>query len=82
MKVQLAPIHIKFMIACYTSPEPMAQLSERHWNSTAGVNVREWLLQQGLIDEHNKATERGEAWVEFICKTPLPEKKWILPDGH
>jgi len=77
--MMMAPIHIKFMIACYTTSEPMEQLGERHWNSTAGLAIREWLFENELIDTHNRATEKGVAWVKFICSTPLPVSKWMLP---
>ncbi len=80
-KMNLAPIHITFMMACYTSLEPEAQLGERHWNSPGGKETRSWLIQNELIDGNNRATDRGEAWVRFICDTPLPEKKWVRPDN-
>ena len=82
MSLNLAPIHITFMMACYTSHEPMAQLGERHWNSDGGKSTRKWLLENKLIDADNRATDRGDAWVGFICKTPLPVAEWILPDGR
>lgn len=83
--INLAPIHITFMIACYTSSEPEAQLGERHWNSPAGMDTRGWLLQNELIDGDNRVTERGKEWVNYICETPLPVKKWVYPprtDSH
>ena len=77
--MSLAPIHIIFMLSCYTSTDPKTELGEAHWNSTAGKDVRNWLLSTKLVDEKYRATDRGRAWVRFICDTPLPEQVWINP---
>lgn len=78
----MAPIYITFMLACHTSADPEAHLRSEHWGSSVGLEVRAWLLAQGLIDEHNCSTDRGKKWVGFICATPLPEQKWILPERN
>ena len=75
----MKPITIKFMLACYCSPEPAEHVGLEQWISPAGVEVRYWLGAQGLIDDNNRATERGEAWVRAICETPLPIPVWALP---
>jgi hypothetical protein len=36
-------------------------------------------MAHDLIDMDHKSTERGKAWVDFICATPLPEQCWKLP---
>lgn len=74
------PIHINFMMACYTSPNPEEELGEAHWGSEGGQSARAWLKKEGLIGDDNRATARGAAWIGFICATPLPEMKWILPE--
>lgn len=76
---KLAPIYIKFMLACYVGTNPHEQLGERCWNSSAGNDVRDYLQFHGLIDGENRPTDRGKAWVDFICSTPLPEVSWTLP---
>jgi hypothetical protein len=44
------------------------------WDSPAGIETREWLKRNGLIDpETEDATARGIRWVTAICNTPLPE---------
>jgi hypothetical protein len=75
----MAPITINFMLACYTSASPPAQLSEGQWNSPSGQEARAWLRDNGLVDNSYNATERGKAWVQFICSTPLPVAVWTLP---
>lgn len=77
---QRAPILIDFMLACYTRPEPCEALGEAHWDSPAGRQTRLWLRENDLIDDNYRPTERGAAWVRFICDTPLPVAVWTLPE--
>jgi hypothetical protein len=74
------PIRITFMISCYVNPDPESTLGSTHWNSQAGFETRRWLKENNLIDEDNKATERGKAWIEMFCSTPLPIAKWVHPN--
>lgn len=78
---KLAPIHITFMIAFYTRGEnAIDEIGEACWHSQKGLEVRRFLIDEGLIDSDNgHVTDRGEAWVDFICSTPLPEMSWTLP---
>ncbi len=75
---EVSPLMIKIMLVCYAFAEPSDMGTE--WHSPAGVECRKWLLEQNLIGPTQRATKRGEAWVKFICSTPLPVHKWILPD--
>jgi hypothetical protein len=80
-----APITITFMLACHTSPEPAQRLGVDHWDSPIGREVRQWLIDNDLIDHDNRSTPKGRAWVEFIINTPLPVATWVLPprgNGH
>jgi hypothetical protein len=77
---KLAPIYINFMLNCHFSADPRETITADHWDSKAGHEVRVWLRAEGLIDDENRSTERGRAWVEFICQTPLPEAKWVMPE--
>jgi hypothetical protein len=76
----VAPIAVNFMLACYVTPIPAEHLGHAVWNSGAGLETRKWLQDNGLINEDNRATKRGEAWVEYICATPLPVARWGLPE--
>lgn len=79
--MRLAPIHITFMMACHCSPQPEQELGSDHWNSTAGRETRQWLLDEALIDSDNRSTSRGVAWIEVICQTPLPVQQWVKPEA-
>ena len=67
-----APIIIEFMLNCYFSHSPEVNLGRHRWDSPAGRETRRWLLMQRLIDDNNRPTDRGEAWVKAICSTPIP----------
>lgn len=75
----VSPLCIKLMFACYVTPEPAIYFGA-DWNSPAASECRRWLQENGLITDKYEATERGKAWVEFICATPLPQQSWILPE--
>ena len=74
----VSPLTIDIMLACYVSPEPQSIMGTT-WASAAGVSVRQWLRRNDLIDDRERATERGKAWVKFICATPMPVATWTMP---
>jgi len=41
------------------------------------------LLKNDLVSlDHQgriRATEKGRVWIEMLCRTPLPEQRWIDP---
>lgn len=76
----VTPIAITFMFACYYAADPESYLGTAHWNSEAGRGTRLWLFREQLIGPDNKATSRGIAWVNYICHTPLPVEKWVIPE--
>jgi len=76
-----APIYITFMLACFYSADPEAELGSDHWNSKAGRKTRDWLVRKGLVKIPGFIpTDRGKAWVKYLCDTPLPKCCWILPE--
>lgn len=76
----VTPLIIRVMLACHVSSEPDRQFAVEQWGSTACEGARAWLMDNGLIDGELQATERGRAWVHFICAVPLPVAQWVLPD--
>lgn len=79
MTFEASPLMINIMLACHVSHDAAANLGDRVWNSEASQVARAWLLSQGLIDPHNRSTERGRVWVEHICSTPPPVQVWVRP---
>lgn len=76
----VSPLTIELMLQCYCSNNPAANIGERRWNSEAAREARAWLLAEGLVNADERPTDRGKAWVHFICATPLPRMKWTMPD--
>jgi hypothetical protein len=72
------PLVIRMMLACYYSADPASECGAT-WDSTEGQSARGYLFNNRLIDETSKATERGEAWVNMVCATPLPKQVWADP---
>jgi hypothetical protein len=72
-----APIVLKIMLACWTSPTPMDEVGEAVWNSRAGQQTRGYLMHEGLVSDDYFVTPRGEAWISAFCNVPLP----IAPGG-
>lgn len=81
-----APIYLNFMITiAICGDQAENQLGRDHWNSPAGKAVRKWLCDEGLVRHLTnegdwdhwfyEATERGRAWIEHCCATPLPVSK-------
>jgi len=74
----MTPLHIELMIHYYAHCEPT-------YNPEAPA-VKEYtldLLKEGLIDESATSgsgyvsTDKGKAFVEKICETPIPVQTWI-----
>jgi hypothetical protein len=68
----VTPLHIRLMIACYTSPAPWDQLGRHVWESDAGKLYRAHLRDSGLVGDNWRATRRGEEWLRRMMATPLP----------
>lgn len=79
--LEVSPLTIQIMLACFCTPEPSAWFEAEQWTSRAAIDARAWLCTNGLITqaEEPRATDKGKAWVGFICATPLPVPQWVLP---
>ena len=75
------PLLIELMLHCYTSPNPRLRYDDAQWNNAPLRDAREWLISRDCIEpDTHRATDRGKAWVEHICETPLPVKQWMRPE--
>ena len=73
------PIAIRLMLACHIGTDPASLFGKDEWNSSAMLVWRKKLYEDGLVTENLSTTPRGEAWVNFICSTPLPVQQWVRP---
>jgi hypothetical protein len=78
------PLHIELMIhyRCSACRFPRS-------DAPAVIDYTEQLKSHGLIRETTddetgdyRATEKGEAFLELVCRTPLPQMAWVTPSGE
>ena len=79
----LAPIHLDWCIAFWTRGDPIADLGEAHFNSPAGADTLQWMIDEGLIkwsanDKRHLPQERLGVFIEHLCAQPLPVQRWIM----
>ena len=77
----LSPLHIQFALVVHYSPDPLGALDES-WESDAGKEIKKWLVDEGLLDwdlSPTYGTPRLAAWIDHLCKQPLPEVQWVIP---
>lgn len=73
-----SPLHIKTMLAYHVSDNPEEDMGTAKWNSDAGMEAREWLIHNELVDECG-ISERGTVWITAILNVQLPIAKWEFP---
>jgi hypothetical protein len=78
------PLHIELMIhyCCSCSHFPRA-------DAPAVIDYTRQLIECGLVEEtaddprrNYRATPMGEAFLELVCRTPLPRLAWVAPTGE
>lgn len=70
----MTPLHLTLMISCYISTRPWQVMGSSVWASEAGIEVRRWLSEEGLVDACCRPTDRGKAWIEALLSTELPDR--------
>jgi hypothetical protein len=79
MSDSFSPMQIIWCLTYWTCAEPEQELGHAHFNSAAGTDTLMWMTREGLITADGKPTDRLEAFVRFICATPLPVSQWVRP---
>ena len=80
----MTPLQIQMMLHYYAQSTPYAHNEPDHAHSPAVIEQRDALIDVGLLETwiHTEAgyrcTERGKAYVDFLCATELPGVKWGL----
>ena len=81
-QMRITPLHIEIMIQALCSPSVEPEESE------AACCFRLEMETEGLIiSERNeerrvllwRATDKGKAWLDMLCKTPMPIASWSDP---
>lgn len=83
MSERMTPLAVEMLIwFCTRTPEagPFHNIGRKPQQE-----IFSWFLREGIIDrgdEFAHATDKGRAWLEMVCATPMPEQQWIDPrDG-
>lgn len=81
----LTPLQIMMIMHYQGIAEPYACRQPEHANSRAVSGQRTELVALDLLQceiespSGYRITERGAAYVEMLCNTPLPICKWVAP---
>lgn len=75
----MTPLELTILIECCVCGKPGSNFSIEQWESDPSKDARDWFKGNGVIDENNIATPKGQAWLDFIRKTPCPVEQWVLP---
>lgn len=80
----MTPNDIEVLIHCHISPSPHPRIG-----MSAVAGAIKMLKHNGLIRNESgmddmvcwRTTERGKAFLQVLCDTPLPTQAWVDQDG-
>ena len=80
----MTPMQIHWCIMFWVRADPIVELGDEHFNSPAGKDVLQWMIDEKLIEwsaDKNRyvALERLGVFVAHLCEQPLPVQKWVIP---
>lgn len=81
----MTPLQIKMMLHYYAIAEPYAKDDPDHACSRAVFEQRGFLIRENMIvedcaaDSGYRVSPRGEAYIDALCKMPLPMSVWVMP---
>lgn len=80
----MTPLQISILLHYHTRPGDYGR-DHDNFHAPAVRESREWFVSHGLLeptltsdDSVYRITERGMAYVEGLCKVPLPENEWRI----
>ena len=76
----MTPNDIQVLLHCYCSPEPHPRLAAPAVSEAVNAFIKSGILAKHDTDElRYKPTAKGEALIQMLCKTPLPEQVYVDP---
>lgn len=81
----MTPLHITMLLHYHTTPTPYAEHDCAHQESEAVHKFRAQLVKLELIERDEAdvslyhTTDKGRAFVDMLCATPMPIQKWSAP---
>lgn len=80
----MTPLHIQIMLWYYARPTPYAEHEPEHANSEATKEYTEDLINWGMLETLSlqsgvpQSTSKGDTYVEYLCRVPVPTLKYII----
>ena len=80
---QLTPNDINVLLHYHTCPDSHPRISAPAIQSAVYKFIEDGILEE-FNNEHHvnykiRTTDRGRKFVDMLCETPYPEKRWIDP---
>lgn len=73
----MTPLQINMLLHFHCCADEFPNIT-----APAQVEAKQMFEREGLIkwaDGRTQLTERGEAFVKFLCSMPLPVASWAIP---
>jgi hypothetical protein len=80
-ETSMSPLALKVLVECCVSGKPGTNMMFEQWNSDPAREIRQQFYRDGITNSDDTATDRGLAWLEIICSTPMPVQKWVAANG-
>lgn len=74
----MTPLAIRMLLDFYIGQDPECNKSDAHNEAFMSFKEND-LIFQPISGQPHKITKRGEALVDMLCATPLPELKFVDP---
>ena len=78
----MAPSDLEFIFHCNCSPSVHPHIATSAIRVTVRRFLAEDIIEAGGTDGVYALTERGQAWLKCILKTPYPKKVWLDSEGN
>ena len=78
----MAPSDLEFIFHCSYSPSAHPHIDTINMRVTIRRFLADGIIEAGGTDGVYALTERGQAWLKCILKTPYPKKVWLDGEGN
>jgi hypothetical protein len=80
----MTPLELNWCILFWTRGDPVADIGDAQFNSSAGKACQMWMIDERLIvwspeEKRYLPQERLGVFIEHLCAQPLPVQKWLMP---
>ena len=86
-KFRTTPLQLMMLLHYYSIVAPYAENDPAHANSVGVSNQRRTLISRGLLEVDSfrrsgyRVTEKGEFFIDYICRLPEPVQHYTIPKG-